>query len=342
MNTEQIMGFIIKLFDLNALFVVKKYNNDNDKAYEKVIKCLLFNDFYKGAYMVSDSLKKFVYNSLFKRELLTVLDNEKEITDFVVAYNRFIGYIPFKKTYETHKFNYISVMGIKNHKFLFISVKSEIIDKCKTYVVLNTELYDSVMDDYDITDSYKEFKLGILNNCLIRDKKLRPYKTKCLNLESLIDIFYSYKKSIRIDNETYSNKLNEFDNESYLRYLVCDFFDYHSHTNSLKEFYEYLTDYKGLKLNMTLNEWLNTKIDTHDDDYYISLVYYTQLISFIESNKSLYTNSITFLEYKKFLEFIIELRDKKMKFSKELISFILDNKTNILFKEKYKEFLDSL
>ena len=343
MNTEQIMGFIIKLFDLNALFVVKKYNNDNDKAYEKVIKCLLFNDFYKGAYMVSDSLKKFVYNSLFKRELLQVLDNEKDITKFIIGYNRLIGYIPFKKTYEEHKYNYISVMGAKNNRFLFVSIKSEIIDKCKTYIITNTELYDSVMSDYDLTD-YKEFKLDILNKSLIRDKKLRPYKTKCLNLEALIDIFYSYKKSIRIDNETYSIK-NEFDNESdsYMRYLVSDFFDYYSQTGSLEEFYEYLTDDKGLKLNMSLSEWLNTKIETRDDDdYYRSLVLYIQLISFIKSNKSLYTNSITFLEYKRFLGFIIELKEKKIKFDKKLIVFILDNKTHVLFKNKYKEFLDSL
>ena len=191
MNTENIIAFIIQLFDLNSLFVLKKYKENNNKAYEKIIKCLLFNDFYKGSYMVSDSLKKFVYNSLFKRELLTILQSEKEITDFIVAYNRFIGYIPFKKTYESHKFNYISVMGIKNNKFLFVSIKSEIIDKCKSYIILNTDLYDSVMNNYDLTDSYEEFKLGTLNNCLIRDKKLRPYKTKYLNLESLIDIFYS-------------------------------------------------------------------------------------------------------------------------------------------------------
>ena len=341
MNTENIIAFIIQLFDLNGLFVVKKYNENNNKAYEKIIKCLLFNDFYKNSYMVSDSLKKFIYNSLFKRELLTILDNEKDITDFIIAYNYFRGYISFKKTYESHKFNYISVLGTKNNKFLFVSIKSEIIDKCKTYIILNTDLYESVMNNYDLTDSYKEFKLDILNNSLIKDKKLRPYKTKCLNLESLIDIFYSYKKSVKIDNETYSLKLNEFDNESYFRYLVSDFFDYYSKTDSLKEFYEYLTDYKGLKLNMTLNEWINTKIETYDYDY-ISLVYYIQFISFIESNKSLYTNSITFLEYKKFLEFIIELRDKNIKFDKQLISFILDNKTHILFKNKYKEFLESL
>lgn len=340
MNTENIIAYIQLLFDLNACFVVKKYNENNNKAYKKVIKCLLFNDFYKGAYMISDDLKKFVYNSLFKKELLTVLDNEKDITQFIVAYNRFIGYIPFKKTYECHKFNYISVMGIKNNRFLFVSIKSEVIDKCKIYIVVNTELYDSVMGDYDPTDSYKE--LDILNKSLIRDKKLRPYKTKCLNLESLIDIFYSYKKSIRIDNETYSIK-NEFDNESdsYMRYLVSDFFDYYSQTGSLEEFYEYLTD-KGLKLNMSLSEWLNTKETRDDDDYYRSLVLYIQLISFIKSNKSLYTNSITFLEYKRFLGFIIELKEKKIKFDKKLIVFILDNKTHVLFKDKYKEFLDSL
>lgn len=341
MNTENIIAFIIQLFDLNGLFVVKKYNENNNKAYEKIIKCLLFNDFYKNSYMVSDSLKKFVYNSLFKRELLTILDNERDITDFIIAYNYFRGYIPFKKSYESHKFNYISVIGIKNNRFLFVSIKSEVIDKCKTYIIVNTDLYESVMNDYDITDYYKEFKLDILNNCLIKDNKLRPYKTKYLNLESLIDIFYSYKKSVKIDNETYSLKLNEFDNESYFRYLVSDFFDYYSQTDSLKEFYEYLTDYKGLKLNMTLNEWLNTKIETYDYDY-ISLVYYIQFISFIESNKSLYTNSITFLEYKKFLEYITELKDKNIKFDKQLISFILDNKTHILFKERYKKFLESL
>ena len=343
MNTENIIAFIIQLFDLNG-FVVKKYNENNNKAYEKIIKCLLFNDFY-GSYMVSDSLKKFVYNSLFKRELLTILDNEKDITDFILAYNRFIGYIPFKKAYESHKFNYISVMGIKNNKFLFVSIKSEIIDKCKTYIILNTDLYDSVMNNYDLTDSYKEFKLDIFNNSLIRDKKLRPYKTRCLNLESLIDIFYSYKKSVKIDNETYSLKLNEFDNESYFRYLVSDFFDYYSQTGSLKEFYEYLTDYKGLKLNMTLNKWLkwpNTKIETHDNDYYISLVYYIQLINFIKSNKGLYKNSITFLEYKKFLSFVTELKEKNIRFDKSLIIFVLNNKTQILFKDRYIKFIESL
>lgn len=341
MNTEKIIAFITQLFNFKGLFVIKKYDENNNRVYEKIIKCLLFNDFYKGSYLISDDLKKFVYNSLFKRELLTLLNNERDITDFIIAYNRFIGYIPFKKIYESHKFNYISVLGAKNERFLFISIKSEIIDKCKTYIAVNTDLYESVMNNYDLTESYKEFKLDILNNSLIKDKKLRPYKIRSLNLESLIDIFYSYKKSIKINNETYSLKLNEFDNESYLRYLVSDFFDYYSQSDSLNEFYKYLTDYKGLKLNMSLNEWLNKKTETHSYDY-ISLVYYIQLISFIESNKSLYTNSITFLEYKKFLEFIIELKDKNIKFDKKLISFILDNKTHILFKDKYREFLETL
>lgn len=341
MNTEKIIAFIIQLFDLKGLFVVNRYNEKNNKAYEKIIKCLLYNDFYKNSYCVSDSLKKFVYNSLFKRELLTVLDNEKDITDFIIAYNSFRGFVEFKKSYESHKFNYISVLGIKNNRFLFVSIKSDIIDKCKTYIIVNTDLYDSVMNNYDITDSYKEFKFDIFNKSLIRDKKLRPYKTQSLNLESLIDIFYSYKKSIKINNESYSIQKSEFDNESYFRYLVSDFYDYYSKTDSLKEFYEYLTDYKGLKLNMTLDEWLNTKIETYDYDY-VSMVFYIQLIKFIESNKSLYKNSITFSEYKKFLNFIIELRDKNIKFDKKVINFILDNKTQILYKNRYKEFIESL
>lgn len=343
MDTEKIITFIIKLFDLSPLFVAKKYNENNNKAYKKIIKCLLFNDFYKGSYLVSDELKKFIYNSLFKRELLTVLNNERDITDFIIAYNYFIGYIPFKKTYESHKFNYISVLGAKNNKFLFVSIKSEIIDKCKTYIILNTDLYESVMNNYDLTDSYKEFKLDIFNNSLIKDKKLRPYKTKCLNLESLIDIFYSYKKSVKINNETYSLKLDEFDETSYFRFLVSDFFSYYSQTDSLKEFYEYLTDYKGLKLDMTLNKWLSLKKTKKTYDYdYISLVYYLQFINYIESNKALYKDTFTFTEYKKFLNFIIELKDKNIKFNKTLILFILDNKTHILFKDKYREFLESL
>lgn len=341
MNTENIIAYIIKIFDLNSIFVVKKYNESNNKSYEKIIKCLLFNDFYKDSYLVSNELKKFIYNSLFKKESLILLDNERDITDFIIAYNYFRGFIEFKKSYESHKFNYIKVIGIKNNKFLFVSIKSEIIDKCKTYIIVNKDLYDSVMNNYDITDNYKEFKLDIFNNSLIKDKKLRPYETKCLNLESLIDIFYSYKKSLKIDNETYTLKLNEYDNESYLRYLVSDYYDYYSIKNSLNEFYEYLTDYKGLKLNMTLNEWFNLKTETYDYDY-ISLVYYIQFINFIKTNKSLYKDSFSFTEYKKFLNYITELKDKNIKFNKDLILFILDNKTNILFKNKYREFIESL
>ena len=341
MQTEYIIAMLIKLFNFKSMFVVRKYLEENNKSYEKIIKCLLFNDFYKNSYLVSDSLKKFIYNSLFKKESLILLDNENSITEFIIAYNHFKGYIAFKKSYESHKFNYIKVMGIKNNKFLFISIKSEIIDKCKTYIVVNKDLYDSIMNDYDLYDSFKEFKLDIFNNCLIKDKKLRPYETKCLNLESLIDIFYSYKKSIKIDNETYSLKISQFDNDSYLRYLVSDYYDYYATKNSLNEFYEYLTDYKGLKLNMTLNEWFNLKIETYDYDY-VSMVYYIQLVNFIKSNKKLYKDSFSFLEYKKFLNFILELQTKNIKFNKDLILFILENKTHIKFKQTYKEFLESL
>ena len=139
MNTEYIIAMLIKLFEFKGLFVVKKYNESNNKSYEKIIKCLLFNDFYKNSYLVSNELKKFVYNSLFKRESLILLDNENSITEFIIAYNHFRGYIEFKKCYESHKFNYIKVMGIKNSKFLYVSIKSEIIDKCKTYIIVNKD-----------------------------------------------------------------------------------------------------------------------------------------------------------------------------------------------------------
>lgn len=341
MNTKKNIAYIIKFFEFKSLFVVKKYNEKNNKAYEKIIKCLLFNEFYKGSPKVSDDLKKFVYNSLFKRESLTVLDNEKDITDFIIAYNRFIGYIEFKRAYESHKFNYISVQGARDNKFLFLSIKSDIIDKNKTYVIVNTKLYDSVINDYDLTESFKDYKLDVFNNSLIRDKKLRPYENKTLSLESLIDVFYSYKKAIKINNEIYSLKKNEFDYESFYRFLVSDFFNYYSVIGSLKEFYSYLTENKGLKLDLTLNEWFNLKTETSNYDY-ISLIYYLQLIRFIESNKALYKDTFTFYEYKKFLKFIIELKDKNIRFEKNLILFILENKTHILFKNRYREFIESL
>ena len=108
MNTEYIIAMLIKIFDFKSLFVVKKYNESNNRVYEKIIKCLLFNDFYNNSYLVSNDLKKFIYNSLFKKESLILLDNEKDITDFIISYNRFISYIEFKKCYESHKFNYIT------------------------------------------------------------------------------------------------------------------------------------------------------------------------------------------------------------------------------------------
>lgn len=341
MNTEKIIALIIKIFDFKSMFVVKKYDEKNNKAYEKIIKCLLFNSYYKDSFLVSNELKKFIQNSLFKRESLVLLDNERDITDFIIAYNYFIGFVPFKKSYESHKFNYISVIGEKNYKFLFISIKSDIIDKCKTYIVCNKDLYDYVLNDYDIYESFKEFKLDIFNNCLIKDNKLRPYKTHTISLEKIIDIFYTYKKSIKIDNESYTLKTNEFDNESYLRFLVSDFYDYYAIKNSLNEFYEYLTDYKGLKLDMTLNEWFDLKIKSNNYDY-ISLVYYIQFITFIKNNKHLYKDSFTFLEYQTFLSYIEELKEKNIKFDKNLILFILDNKTNIRFKKMYKEFINNL
>lgn len=341
METEKIIAYIISIFDLNSLFVMKKYDEKNNKAFEKIIKCLLFNKFYNNSYLVSNDLKKFIKVSLFKKESLIVLNDEKTITDFIISYNYFRGYIPFKKCYESHKFNYISLLGTKNNKFLFVSIKSNLIDKCKTYIIVNKNLYESVMNNYDITDSFTDFKLDIFNNCLIKDTNLKVPKNYKINLETIIDIFYSYKKSLKIDNETYSLKLNEYDNTNYLRFLVSDYFDYYSKKGSLKEFYEYLTDYKGLKLDLTLNEWFKIKTTVSNYDY-ISLVYYIQFISFIESNKHLYKDTFSFMEYKKFLDFIIELRDKNIKFEKTLILFILDNKTHIRHKQLYKEFLDSL
>lgn len=342
MKTEKIIAFIIQIFDFKSLFVINKYESENNKCYEKIIKCLLFNEFYKNSFLVSNDLKKFIKNSLFKRELLVLLDNENDITDFIIAYNYFRDFIEFKKCYESHKFNYIKVLGSKNNRFLFISIKSDIIDKNKTYIIVNKDLYESVMNDYDITESYKEFKLDIFNNSLIKDKKLRPYETHSLSLESLIDIFYSYKKRVKIDNETYSIKLNEYDNESYFRFLVSDFYNYYSTKNSLNEFYEYLTDYKGLKLDLTLNEWFNLKTKSNNSYDYISLVYYIQLETFIKSKKSLYTDSLTYTEYKKFLDFIRELKTKNIKYDKKVLLFILENKTNINYKNIYREFIKNL
>lgn len=317
MNTENIIAYIIKIFDLNSIFVVKKYNENNNKSYEKIIKCLLFNDFYKDSYLVSDELKKFIYNSLFKKESLILLDNENSITEFILAYNYFRGYIEFKKCYESHKFNYIQVMGIKNNKFLFVSIKSEIIDKNKTYIVVNKDLYDSVMDNYDLYDGFKEFKLDIFNNCLIKDNKLKPSKPYKLSLESLIDIFYSYKKSIKIDNEIYTLKNNEYDNDSYLRYLVSDYYDYYATKNSLNEFYEYLTDYKGLNLDLTLNEWFNLK-NTYSNERIIDMVYYNQVIKYLE----------TFKGYDNRLKQTKQLRDNKLRYDTNVIKLIWYN-TNV-------------
>ena len=122
MNTEKIIALIIKVFDFNSIFVVKRYNEKNNKSFEKIIKCLLFNQYYKDSYLVSDDLKKFISNSFFRNETFILLDNEKDITDFIIAYNRFRDFIPFRKCYESHKFNYISVLGSNNSKFLFISI----------------------------------------------------------------------------------------------------------------------------------------------------------------------------------------------------------------------------
>lgn len=342
MNTEKIIAFIIEMFDLNSIFVVKRYNEKNNKAFEKVIKTLLFNDFYKGSYMVSDDLKKFVRNSLFRNETFVLLETEKDITDFILAYNTFRGFISFKKAYESHKFNYLQLLGVNGSKFLFLSIKSEIIDKCKTYIVVNSDLYDSIMNDYDIYGSFEDFKLDIFTNSLIKDKHLKVPKAYKLNLESLIDIFYSYKKSIKINNETYTIKNSEFDNYSYLRFIVSEYFNYYSEKGSLKEFYSYLTDEKGFNLDMTLNEWFDLKIKGSNKDY-ISLVYYIQLLQFLNSKKYLYNKSIYLkVEYDKLYSYIKELSDNNKTFDKKVILYIVNEMTNISYKNMINEFINNL
>ena len=336
LKTTNVVVDLNVVFGFSMSFLNKHFDNIelNIVIYEKILKFIRFGG------SVTNDLKNFVRFMIMNGEKYHLIEGFNALSAFAIGYNKSIGFINFKTdVLGFNKAVYSRV--IKNNytkNCLMLNFKSEVVDINNRYFIVPHDMFEIVFDDAPINE--------IFDRVMIKTFKLKvPYSKRGIPLSDLLFEYKQYSEKTKINHDTY------YQQDSYLRYLVNIFFDYYNSGEcSFRNFTEFLrnrgiriyNDLKEYSGQITIDEYLDHEKEINKGFELINTIYYTQLINFIKSKKGLYKHSITLSEYTKFLSFIIELKEKNIRFDKNLIIFVLNNKTQILFKDKYKKFIESL
>ena len=323
-------------FGFNIKFLNKYFDNIclNILPLEKILK------FVRLGGSITNDLKNFVRFVIMNGEKYRLIGGFNALSAFAIGYNKHIGFLDFKT--DILGFNKATYCKVLKNSYtkncLMLNIKSQNIDINNRYFIVPNDMYETVFNDEPVNE--------VFDRVMIKTFGLKIPYSKGIPLSALLFEYEQYSEQIKINHDSYYLQDN-----NYLRYLVNIFFDYYGVEKDFKSFIDFLKN-RGIKVyndlnqeyihQITLDQYFEHEVEVQKGFELINYVYYNQLINFIKSNKGLYKDTFSFSEYEKFLKKIEELKEKNIKFNKNLILFILKKKSDILFKNKYFDFIESL
>lgn len=316
-KASELIVELVQIFGFNIAFLNRHFDQieNNLTVLMKIVKFVHYAKYTNDNFFITKDFKNFVQKLIMSKGNYLLLS--KDLHKFALSYNQHIGYFDFKKVFSSNKFHYIQIL--KNNytdNVLLLNFKGYKVDKSLLYLICTQKTFDFLFEDeFDIINE-------VFDRTMIKTLNLKVPNKRFISLESLYYEFNIYVNKISVDNEVYSLKRNDFDNTNFIRYLICTYFDYYSNSTNFEDFVKYLEN-KGYNLINDFDNEFDSQLTFEDYKNYINnnqlgydlinLVYYNQVINYLELNCK---------GYDKLINNVKELRQKQMKFDKDIILFI--------------------